>query len=254
MKRFLRTVGGVLLLGGVMSFVLTSEASLQNNFWNEAAMGSMAEIMAGNVALERSQNEQVRQFAQQMIADHTASTTELQTLAAGKNVTLPTAVSDDRRSDIDKLRARTGNDFDRDFMRMMVKDHERMARLFERESERGTDADAKAFAAKNLPVIQNHLTMARSLSDSLRGNNRGNNDSAAMNTNSNRGGNTNASNDANDNANGDGNRFSNLRPNVNRNANGTTNANTNRNTNRTRNTNRDTNANNSNTNNSNVNR
>src|SRR5215213_3373276 len=147
MKRFWTTVSGVLLLGCVVSFLFTVEAAIQDSFWNELAQGNMAEIAASNLALQRAQSEQVRQFAQQMVTDHTAAASEMQTLAAGKNVTLPTAMSTKQQSDMDKLGGRTGADFDRDYMKMMVKDHERMAKMLDRESTRNTDADVKAFAA-----------------------------------------------------------------------------------------------------------
>src|SRR5215213_6840458 len=136
MKRFWMTMCGVLVWGGLVSLLFTVEATQDNGFWNEIAQGNMAEIAAGNLALQRSQNEQVRQFATQMVADHTAAGTEFQSLAAGKNVTLATGVTTKQQSDMDKLGAKSGADFDRDFMKMMVKDHDRMSKLLQRESER----------------------------------------------------------------------------------------------------------------------
>ena len=265
MKKFWMTVSGLFVLSGFVSFLFTAEGAEQDNFWAEIARGNLAEIEASNLALQRAQSEQVKQFAQQMVTDHTAAGTELQTLAASKNVTLPTAVSAGHRTSIDRMGARTGNDFDRDYMRMMVNDHERMVRLLQRESERNADADVKAFAAKHLPIVQGHLATARSLHDTVRG--RNGNASAG---NANRGSNTNRS-DRNDNATGNANdddddddddrrnntpRYSNLRPNVNRNANSNmdSNANMNSNANSNRSTNRNTNANtNTNTNTGNTN-
>ena len=267
MKKFWTAVIGVSMMCGVMSFLFTTEATMQDNSLAEIVQGNMAEIMASNLALQNSQNEQVRQFAQQMVTDHTAVSTELQTLATSKSLTLPSAASEKQASEIQKLGARTGADFDRDYMKMMVKDHDRMAKLLSREAERNADADVKAFAAKTLPVVQGHLTMARSISDGLKGTTGGNSNRG---TDTNRSGNTdmdaNANTNANaNNANADNTGFSNLRPNVNPDANATRNTNTNRGTNRNSNSNSNTNTNtngntntnsntNGNANNSNVNR
>ena len=266
MKQFWTAVLTVLLMGGVVTFLFTAEATMQDDNLAEIARGNMAEIEASNLALQRAQNEQVRQFAQQMVTDHTAASNELQSLATSKNLTIPTAITDKQRSDMTKLGGQSGADFDRDYMKMMVKDHDRMAKMLAREAERNADADVKAFAAKTLPIVQGHLTMARSLNDSLKGNgNSGGNSSRGTNTNprSSTNDNSDASMSGNMNKNGNskaGNTgFSNLRPNVNGDANTTTgtnrNSNTNRATNRNSNTNSNTNGNtNGNANNSNMNR
>jgi len=224
----------------VLNGIIT-QASNQDSFMTEAAQSGMAEVMLGNLALQKSQNEQVRSFAQQVVTDHTAANTELTTLAASKNVTLPTAVSSKHRSAVEKLNGMSGTDFDKAFMKQMVKDHEAAVKLFSRESDRGTDADTKAFAAKNLPTLQNHLQMARTLNDSVKsmksdGSNRNSNsnsNSDSMNMNSNSG---NMDMNANSNRNSNSNRSNNSNSNMN--SNGNTNSNRNNNTNSNSNVNR----------------
>jgi putative membrane protein len=169
MKKFWTAVSTVLFMGGAVTFLFTAEAAMQNDSLAEIARGNMAEIEASNLALQHAQNEQVRQFAQQMVTDHTAAGNELQSVASSKNLTLPAAITDKQKSDMTKLGGLSGADFDREYMKMMVKDHDRMAKLLAREAERNTDADVKAFATKTLPIVQSHLTTARSISDTLKG-------------------------------------------------------------------------------------
>ncbi|KAK0039248.1 DUF4142 domain-containing protein [Biomphalaria pfeifferi] len=179
----------------------------------------MAEVMLGNLALQKTQNEQIRQFAQQMVTDHTNANNELKQLAESKNITLPSSVSNKQQSAYDKLNGMTGMNFDKAFMKQMVKDHEAAVKLFEKQSEKGEDAEAKAFAAKTLPTLRMHLQMAKTLNDSMKNSNRNNND----NSNSNSGGSSNGNMDMmNSNAN------SNMK-NSNSNRNGNTNSNTNSN-------------------------
>jgi putative membrane protein len=206
----------------VLNGVIT-QASNQDSFMREAAQSGMAEVMLGNLALQKSQNEQVRSFAQQMVTDHTAANQELTALAASKNVTLPTEVNLKHRNAVNKLNGMSGTEFDRAFMKQMVKDHQAAVKLFQKQSNRDDDAEVKAFAAKNLPTLQMHLQMAQSLEATFRGNSGG--------------GNNNNSNDGNTNSTRDTDR--NGRPlNENSNRNMNSNNNMNMNSNSNRNTNR----------------
>jgi len=257
MRAIRTSICSALVLCCAAAFLWTAEAEMQDkDFFTEAAEGSLAEVALGNIALQKAQSEAVKQFAQQMVTDHTQANQELTQLASTKGVTLPTALSAKRQRDVTDLNAEAASNFDREYMEMMVKDHEKDVRLFQRQAERGTDADAKAWAAKMLPTLQGHLSMANSINDTLRGSRGGGNSSAgnssdgnASNVNrstnvrqdnrNNSGGNTNASN-------------SNRRPNVNSNSNSNSNSNGNSNSNTNSNSNSNSgNANNGNTGNMN---
>ena len=197
-------VVAVFVLNGYMT-----QASNQDRFWAEAAQGGMAEVALANLALQKSQNEQVKAFAQKVVDDHTMANNELKALAAGKNVTLPMEVTAKQTAMMDKLSGKSGADFDKEFIKTMVKDHEKMIKLFERQAESGTDADVKAFATKTLPTLRSHLEMARTMSAGMKNMSR--------------------------NSNTDDNRYSDKTPNVNPNANMNSNMmNSNRNMNSSR--------------------
>jgi len=151
------------------SLVIVAKVATQNNFWNEAAQIGMAEVMLSNLALQNSQNEAVKSFAQQMVTDHTAANEELKSLAAGKNVTLPTDVNRKQKSAMSKLSGMTGPEFDKQFIKQMVSDHETAVKVFQRQADTGSDAEVKAFAVKTLPTLQGHLQMARTMSSGMRG-------------------------------------------------------------------------------------
>lgn len=177
----------------VAVFVLNGfvvKAAKQDSFWMKAAQGGMAEVMMGNLALQKSQNEEVRRFAQMMVDDHTMANDELKPLAASKSVTLPTDVSSKHKSMTDKLNGMSDMNFDREYMKGQVKDHESMVKLFQKQANSGdADAEAKAFAAKTLPKLQEHLTMARTMYDGMKnmksGGNMNSNSNSNMNMNSN---------------------------------------------------------------------
>lgn len=205
MKKYAGVYAAVVLVA-MATFVYGSIA-YQNSFYTEAAQSGMAEVMLGNLALEKSQNEQIRQFAQQMVTDHMNANNELKELAATKNITLPAAVSNKHQSAYNKLNGMNGNDFDKAFLKQMVKDHESAVKLFQKQSDKGDDTDTKVFAAKTLPTLQAHLQMARNMNDSMKNMNRnGNSNSNSGNSNGNMDSmNMNSNNSMNSNRNSDSN-------------------------------------------------
>lgn len=137
-------------------------------FMNEAAMGGMAEVALANLAMKKSQDKEVKDFAAKMITDHGKANTELKELAAKKTVTLPTDVGAEHKATMEKLEKLSGAEFDKEYVAAMVKDHEKDVSLFKTQSESGTDADAKAFAAKTLPTLQMHLTMIKDIQGKMK--------------------------------------------------------------------------------------
>ncbi len=132
------------------------------NFIQKAAQGGQAEVELGRLAAERASSPAVKQFGQKMVDDHGRANDELKSIAENKGVTLPTTLDAKDQRTKDELSKLSGAEFDRAYMEDMVKDHKADISEFRRESERGTDPEVKAFAAKTLPVLEQHLKLAES--------------------------------------------------------------------------------------------
>jgi putative membrane protein len=155
-------------------------AMSDNDFMTEAAVGGMAEVELGKLASTKAQNAEVKKFAQMMVADHTKANAELKTLATGKGATLPTELDAKHKSSMTELQNLSGADFDKAYVAAQLADHEKNVKLFQTQSQSGMDADAKAFAAKNLPTLQAHLEMVRNLSNKMNSGNMNGNSSGNM--------------------------------------------------------------------------
>jgi putative membrane protein len=128
----------------------------------DLAHANIAEIETGKMALEKSQNAQVKKFAQHMIDDHTSALKELQTLAQAKGVTLPDGTDMKHKTMATALKVMTGNSFDSQYMkRAGVGDHEQTIELLQKAQKNAKDPELKAMAVKMLPVVQGHLKMAQ---------------------------------------------------------------------------------------------
>ncbi len=128
-------------------------------FMNDAAPGNMAEIELGKLAVGKAQNADVKAFAQKMIDDHSKAGEDLKQLAAQKKVMLPPDILPVHKQAMDKLSKLSGADFDKEYVKEMVADHEKDVTAFENASKTAGDADVKAFAAKTLPTLKMHLEM-----------------------------------------------------------------------------------------------
>lgn len=130
----------------------------------DLAQANMAEIEASRMAQTKSQSEQVKNFAQQMIDDHTRALGEVQQLAQAKGVTLPAELNRLHRTKAKRLGALSGEAFDRAYMAQAgVADHKKTHSLLRQAQTRAKDPDLKALAARTLPVVDQHLNSANQL-------------------------------------------------------------------------------------------
>jgi putative membrane protein len=130
-------------------------------FVNKAAQGGMAEVMLGQTASSKGTSPDVKNFGNRMVSDHGKANDELKQLAQTKGVTLPADIDDESKKMSDKLSTLSGKDFDKAYISGMVEDHEKDVKEFEKASKDAKDPDLKAWAAKTLPTLQDHLKMAK---------------------------------------------------------------------------------------------
>jgi putative membrane protein len=138
-------------------------ARSDRSFVLEAADDGMAEVELGKLAQQKGSSDAVKSYGAKMVEDHGKANGELKSIAAAKGITLPTAPSAKHQKALDAMGKRSGADFDKAYARQMQADHRKAVALFQKQSKSGADADLKAFAAKTLPTLQQHLDHARSL-------------------------------------------------------------------------------------------
>lgn len=156
------------LLGMSVAFAQDKADRKEMKFAQNAAMAGMAEVKLGQLALEKSNNDDIKKFAQMMVDDHTKANDELKSMAQSKSIELPTDIGKHQK-DYDKLSKLSGTEFDKEYADGMVKDHKEVVSMFEKEANKGDDPDTKAWAAKTLPTLQMHLQHAQDLQKMMKG-------------------------------------------------------------------------------------
>lgn len=133
------------------------------NFAVDVANGGMMEIELGNYAQQNAADDRVKAFGAMMAKDHTLANNELQAIASSKNITLPASIGNDTKKEIEKLMKKTGKDFDKAYMSMMLDDHKKDVSAFEKNAKECKDTAIKKFAIKTLPVLKVHLDSAKAI-------------------------------------------------------------------------------------------
>lgn len=127
-----------------------------------AAMGDMYEVMAADIALERSQDAEVRQLATMIRTDHTQASERMKTVLAEMNppMTAPTELDQRRQGLIDNLRSAQATDFRRVYLDQQIAAHNEALTLHRGFADNSDAPQLASHARFVVPRIEEHLRMA----------------------------------------------------------------------------------------------
>jgi putative membrane protein len=156
------TLGTALIAVGLLLAIPCAKAETtvsmaDTNFMLAAAQGGVTEVELGELAATNGMRDDVKNFGQMMVKDHTAINDDLKALATQKGVTLPDRLAAKHQAMVDKLTALTGSEFDDAYIAGMIQAHNKDAKAFKAEAAATTDADIKSFLDKSIPVVEAHL-------------------------------------------------------------------------------------------------
>ena len=153
-------IAALCCVGGLPIFARSTTAMSDSSFVRKAAEANYAEIQMGKLAQDKGTNPAVKDFGQRMVTDHSKAYDQLKPIASKDNVTMPDRMNAKDQALYDRLSKLSGAQFDREYMRSMVKDHQSDVAEFQRESTKAKDADVRTYASNTLPTLQKHLRLA----------------------------------------------------------------------------------------------
>ncbi|MFO1184920.1 MAG: DUF4142 domain-containing protein [Bauldia sp.] len=133
------------------------------DFVRKAANAGDLEVQSSELASTKAQRDDVKQFAQRMVADHKTAGDKLKALAKTLNLEVPAALDAEHQQMLQNVQAASGANFDRAYVEMQVSAHQSAVDLFGRYSQGGDNPQLKQFAAETLPTLQDHLRMVTQL-------------------------------------------------------------------------------------------
>jgi putative membrane protein len=148
-----------------MSADATPEAAM--SFVMKAGASDLYEIQSSQLALQKAQNADVRQFAQMMIDHHTKTTQQVTAAARAAGLTPPPPqLEPEQARMIAELQPLSGAAFDRAYVRQQRMAHEMALALHSNYAERGDTPSLRQAAATAVPIVRQHLERVRAMPSS----------------------------------------------------------------------------------------
>jgi putative membrane protein len=133
-------------------------------FVTKAMEGDEAEVQLGNLAEQKSQSNDVKQFAQKMVSDHSQMNDKwFKPVAKQLGVSEPKGPAKKDKKLIEKLQGLSGQQFDTEYIQAMVKDHKQDLKEFQNEAQAAQDPSVKQVAEQGAKVISQHLQLAEQI-------------------------------------------------------------------------------------------
>ena len=142
-----------------------ADANADHKFLLMAAQGNLAEIQMAQLAKQKSQNNQIQNYAQRLIEDHTTANNQVMQIVQKKGLTMPKTPPADAMAMMKKMKGMSGAKFERAYMQDMIKDHTKDIADYSNEAQHGYDDDIKQYAATTLPTLKAHLDLVQTLSN-----------------------------------------------------------------------------------------
>jgi putative membrane protein len=143
------------------------QQAMDRSFLKKALEGSMAEVQTGQMIVSKTSNDQVKQFAQRMVDDHTKLIDQAKPVAQQLGVQVPSGPDKKSQEMMNKLQSMSGDQLNKAYMKDMVKDHEKDLKEFKSEAQNAKNPQVKQLAEQGEQIIQSHLDEAKKVAESV---------------------------------------------------------------------------------------
>ncbi len=151
---------------GPDSSLANQQATADQAFVRKALEGGAVEVQLGQLAQQKSQSEDVKQFGQRMVEDHTQLAEQMKPIAQQLGVKEPKGPSKKDKQLIAKLEGLSGPQFDEAYIQAMVKDHKEDLKEFKDEAQAAQNQNVKQAAQQGAGVISQHLQLIQQIAQS----------------------------------------------------------------------------------------
>ena len=145
---------------------MNSGPAVDKEFVKKALEGNMAEVQMGQLALQKSSDDQVKQFAQRMVDDHGKMQDQMKPVAQQMGVKVPDGPSKSQMKNMDKMKALSGDAFDKAYIKDMVKNHKSDDSDFKLEAQSTQNPQLKQMVMQSDQIIESHLQQIQQIAQS----------------------------------------------------------------------------------------
>jgi len=137
------------------------------DFLMQAEKDSLQEQVLGRLAQDKTQNEAIKDYANMLTQDHTVALSKLVQLMEKYGIAQPKGLPEERNEALQEMKGLSGPAFDRKFIDLMIRDHEKAVADFQNKSTTVKNSDLRAFIKDQLPVLAKHLNKAKEIRTKL---------------------------------------------------------------------------------------
>ncbi len=137
-------------------------------FAKAAACINKFEIEAGEVAVQRAQNQEVKNFAQMMVTEHKKGQSELDNILRQANWTAPAKLDSTHTEMIDFFGQLEGQQFDSEYMSTMAAGHAMAVSMFKDKAKTLKNSELRTWVERQVPALEKHLATAKTFNDRVR--------------------------------------------------------------------------------------
>ena len=150
-------------------FGVAQEEKCDNaSFVKKASCGNLAEIKMGKLAQETATSIAVKAFAGKMVREHTKAQKELKEACKTSKTECPDKLTKEGQAACEKCEKLKGEkNFDAVYISTQIECHEMALKLYDKAAKECECEMLKAYASQHIPVIRQHLTMARKIQKDL---------------------------------------------------------------------------------------
>ena len=146
---------------------VSGKSAEDSKFLEEAIRGNMAEVQMGELAKQRAQSKDVRDYGQMLVDDHSKANQKAEAIARNLGVTVPTEPTAKQKQEHDAMAKLSGAQFDSMFMSHMVQDHQEDVGKYMAQAQSGDSSKVTEYAKDTLPTLRSHLSKAQSIESKL---------------------------------------------------------------------------------------
>ncbi len=136
---------------------------------------NQAEVHMAQMGQQQATSSEVKQFAEKLEQDHQSLDRRLTQTAQAAGIQLEGKGSEEAQKDSEKhmrkLQGKTGQEFDKEFLSMMVKDHEKDIKAVQKaakEAKKQNQSELASLLDQAATGMQGHLTTAKQLEDTVK--------------------------------------------------------------------------------------
>jgi putative membrane protein len=142
----------------------TPEEAMQDKaFVHSALEGNLAEVQMGQLAAQKGSSDDVKQFGQKMVNDHTQLNNQMKQAAQQLDVRPPKGLSKKDKEEVAKLQNLSGTQFDNAYIEAMLKDHKKDLSDLKQEAQNTQNPALKQVAQQDAQVVDQHLQLIQQI-------------------------------------------------------------------------------------------